>query len=55
MLKLKFIGIVLLILLGLFMVKGMIFGAMFFFYVLRLAIIATIIGAGIYYFNKIRK
>jgi len=45
---LKLIGIFLAVLLALFMIKGMILGAMFFFYVLRLIIIAAIIAGGIY-------
>ena len=52
---LKLIGIFLAVLLALFMIKGMILGAMFFFYVLRLIIIAAIIAGGIYLYTKVKK
>ena len=51
--KLKIMGIFLLVLLGVFMFQGMMLGAMFFFYVLRLAIIAAIIGGVIYFYKKL--
>lgn len=52
---LKFIGLFLVVLLLVFMVKGMILGAVFFFYWLKLAVIAAAIAVGIYAYLKIRK
>ena len=50
---LQFIVIFLFVLLGIFMFQGMMLGAMFFFYVLRLAFIAAIIGGAIYLYKKL--
>lgn len=44
----KFIGIFLAVLLLIFMIKGMLFGAMMFFYVLRLIGYAALIAGCIY-------
>ena len=52
---LKFIGIFLAIMLLVFMIKGMIFGAMIFFYILKLAFICAIITFIIYQVIKFRK
>lgn len=49
---LKIIGIFLLVLLGLFMIQGMIYGAMFFFYVLKLIAVAAVIVGVIVLYNK---
>lgn len=51
----KFIGIFLLVLLVVFMIKGMIMGAMFFFFILRLAFWALLLTGAIYlYFTYIK-
>lgn len=52
---LKFIGLFLVALLLVFMVKGMILGAVFFFYWLKLAVIAAAIAGAIYVYLKIKK
>ena len=52
---LKFILLFLVALLLVFMLKGMILGAVFFFYWLKLAIIAAAIAGVIYMYLKIRK
>ncbi len=52
---LKFIGIFLLVLLAIFMIKGMILGMVFFFYWLKLAIIAALIAGGIFLYFKFKK
>lgn len=52
---LKLIGLFLLALLVIFMIKGMILGAMFFFLVLRLACYAAIVAAIVYFYLKLKK
>lgn len=50
--KIKAILIFLAILLGLFMLVGMWYGILFFGFVLKLMVVAGIIGYGVYIFNK---
>ncbi len=50
--KLKIIGIFLLALLGLFILQGIMFGAMMFFYVLKLIVVAAVIAFFIYLYFK---
>lgn len=52
---LKVIGIFLLVLLLVFMIKGMILGFVFFFFWLKLAFVAGLITGGLYLYFKFRK
>ena len=50
--KLKYILIVMAVLLGLFMLTGMFYGAMLFLFVIRMIFYAAILGIGIYFLYK---
>lgn len=53
--KLKIIGIFLAVLFGIFIINGIMLGAMMFFYVLKFIIYAAIIAGVIYFYSKIKK
>ncbi len=51
----KIIGIFLVVLLGLFILQGIMFGAMMFFYALKLIVVASVISFIIYLYYKAKK
>jgi hypothetical protein len=53
--KLKIIGIFLVVLFGIFIINGIMLGAIMFFYVLKYIVYAAIIAALIYLYHKTNK
>ena len=51
---LKFIGIFLLVLLGIFILHGIYYGAIFYFFFIKLLFIAALVAGGIFVYLKVK-